>query len=99
MPHIFFLELYYFLFLLIQILTFPQFFVVDNVHHSLLVIVWSYEIVSKPQMFTETIMYSSLLAAQLTGDPIHQVLHSAVTTIRQIRANLTVSQSTFQFVV
>ena len=73
--------------------------------HSLLVITWSYGIVSKPQMFTKTIMYSSAafpnvnVAAQLTGDPIHRVLHSAITTIRQMRANLAVSQNTFPFVM
>ena len=67
--------------------------------HSLLVITWTYGIVSKPQMFSETIMYSSTafpnvnIAAQLTGDPIHRVLHSAVTTIRQIRKSYSFRKS------
>ena len=70
--------------------------------HSLLVITWSYGIVSKPQMFTKTMMFSSAafpnvdITAQLTGVPIHRVLHSAITTIRQIRANLAASQRKFR---
>ena len=54
--------------------------------HSLLVITWSYGIVSKPQMFTKTIMYSSAafpnvnIAAQLTGDPIH--LYTGYSTVQ-----------------
>ena len=75
--------------------------------HTLLVITWGYGIVSKPQMFTKTIMYSFAvfpnvnIAAQLTGDPYTQGTPQCNHNCQawQIRANLAVSQSTFPFVM